>query len=49
MVRTWVHTPRFIGLPFRCRVVRPFKAFELYRNAGAFSFFGLGFRPFLTN
>lgn len=49
MVRTWVHTPRFWGFPLRCFVVLPFRALELKRKAGAFSFLGLGLRPFLTN
>ena len=49
VVRTWVQTPRFWGLPARLARVRPVKALWVTLNAGAVVFLGLGLRPLRTS
>jgi len=49
VVRTWVQTPRFCGLPSFIRRVRPVNVFCVKRSAGAFSFFATSLRPLRTS
>jgi hypothetical protein len=49
IVRTWVHTPRFCGAPFGCRMRRCVWLLKVYCNAGALLFFFFTLRPLRIN